>query len=32
VAGGGHGPNRLEMIKEVLGWLDRRLGPVRTER
>jgi dienelactone hydrolase len=25
---GGHGPDRLEMIKEVLAWLDRWLGPV----
>jgi hypothetical protein len=25
---GGHGPDRLEMIREVLAWLDRWLGPV----
>lgn len=29
--GGGHGPDRLEMIKEVLAWLDRWLGPVATK-
>jgi serine/threonine protein kinase/formylglycine-generating enzyme required for sulfatase activity/predicted esterase len=28
VVSGGHGPDRLEVIKEVLAWLDRWLGPV----
>jgi dienelactone hydrolase len=27
---GGHVPARLEVMKEVLGWLDRYLGPVET--
>jgi predicted esterase len=30
IVSGGHGPDRLEMIKEVLGWLDRWLGTVPT--
>jgi len=29
---GGHiPPDRLALIEEVLGWLDRHLGPVRTQ-
>lgn len=28
-AGAGHVPPRLELIREVLAWLDQRLGPVR---
>jgi tRNA A-37 threonylcarbamoyl transferase component Bud32/dienelactone hydrolase len=28
---GGHGPDRLGVIKEVLAWLDRWLGPVETK-
>jgi hypothetical protein len=27
---GGHGPERIELIREVLAWLDRWLGPVET--
>jgi len=27
VVKGGHGPDRLEVIKEVLDWLDQWLGP-----
>jgi tRNA A-37 threonylcarbamoyl transferase component Bud32/dienelactone hydrolase len=28
---GGHGPERIELIREVLAWLDRWLGPVETK-
>jgi len=26
--GAGHGPPRIEVIREILDWLDRYLGPV----
>jgi eukaryotic-like serine/threonine-protein kinase len=31
IISGGHVPSRIEVIKEVLGWLDRYLGPVETK-
>jgi hypothetical protein len=27
---GGHGPPRIEVIRETLDWLDKYLGPVKT--
>jgi len=31
VLDGGHCPPRLPLIKEMLDWLDRYLGPVKTK-
>jgi hypothetical protein len=28
VVEGGHLPGRVEIVREVLGWLDEQLGPV----